>query len=78
MILIGNFLASVIRITFCGSSAKTNPDSFGTANSCHVSGKHVLVAFLGSLLKLKINGSEETGSKLKTSSFFDDRDIFFE
>ena len=42
-------------------------DSLGMANS-NASGKHVLVALLGSLLKLEINGSEEPGSKLKTSS----------
>jgi hypothetical protein len=36
-----------------------------------------LVAFLGSFLKLETSGSEETSSKLKTSSFVDDRDSFF-
>ena len=42
-------------------------DFFGTANSFYAFGKYVLVAILGSFLNLKISGSEETRSKLKTS-----------
>lgn len=39
-------------------------DSFGTANNFNAFGTNVLVAFLGSFLKLEINGTEETRSKL--------------
>jgi len=47
--------------------------SFGTANSSNASGKYVLVASLGSFLKLEISGSEETRRKFKISSFVNDR-----
>jgi hypothetical protein len=67
MLLIGNFFSSVVRITCCGSSVRTNGifDSFGTTNSLNGFGTNVLVAFLGSFLKLEINGIEETRRKLK-------------
>lgn len=58
------------------SKINKSSDSFGMANSFNASGKYVLVAFLGSFLKLEVSGSEEDRSKFKTSSFVDDRDIF--
>jgi len=51
-------------------------DSFGTANSFNATGKYVLVAFLGSFLKLEVSGYKDIRSTLKTSSFVDDR-VFF-
>jgi hypothetical protein len=53
-------------------------DSFGTANSFNAFGTNVLVAFLGSFLKLERNGTEETRSKLETPSFVDDINVFLE
>jgi hypothetical protein len=40
-------------------------DSFERANSFNAVGKNVLVAFLGSFLKLEISTAEETTSTLK-------------
>jgi hypothetical protein len=51
---------------------------FQKAKSFTAIGNYVSIAFLGSSLKPEINGSEETGRKLITSSFVDDRDIFVE
>jgi hypothetical protein len=53
-------------------------DFFGRENIFNASGKYVLVDFVGSFLKLDISGFEETRSKLKTSSFAGDRDVFLE
>jgi hypothetical protein len=68
----------VIIASELGPELLKSSHSFGTSNSYNASGKYVLVAFLGGFLKLEISGSEETRSKLKTSSFVDDRDIFLE
>jgi hypothetical protein len=60
------------------SELNESSDSSGKANSFTAIGNYVLRACLGSFLKLEIRGSQETRSKLITSSFLDDRDIFLE
>jgi hypothetical protein len=53
-------------------------DSFAAVNIFSASGKYVLVAFWRSFLKLEMTGPEETRSKLTTSSFVDNEDVFLE
>jgi len=75
MILIGNFFASFIRITFMVVTSELikSSDSFGMANSFNASGKYVLLAFFR-----RFSQNRENRVKLKTFSFVDDRDVFLE